>query len=378
MLTGPSGSGKARTAQACLQAQKFPFKFISYAQLLVSEGPLYESPRLKLLRLLQTAELDGCQFVLLAHIEDFLEDATVWLILQEYLRSSSSFRFISTVSSASRWLPKLRNIFSFVLEVEESLPSHKPIDDSWQLAMPSKESKLTLDTLYGVPARIKEALLKMATFQLEKLNVRGVLLSGPPGTGKTRLAAALAGSLGDAVKVYNLAASDLLRAEIGQSEERIREAFRAARATNPSLIFFDEIEALFPERDPGHLGTVLDQLVAEFDAMEREDGQDCRVFVLAATNFPEKLNHRLRQAGRLEIELEIGLPGPEERAEILEKELLRRDDRSIDWDSFPDSTAFMKKLVADTEGFTPAKIVKIILEARRKSKDGVLRPSSFE
>lgn len=362
LLTGPNGSGKAQMLVSCLKKVNFSFKLISYGHLLLSEGLVYGSPRRKLLRIIQTAELDGTKVFLFTHLENFLEDAAIWLILKEYLLQAH-FRVIATIAKESKWLSVLREFFDFSLEIEGGAAAAQEASNMIKFEGKTEQEAqnhlrgveqelrrrdlLTLDSLFGVPEETKKFLLEAASF---KKNVRGVLLSGPPGTGKTRLAAALAGSLGDSVKVFNLASSDLLRAEIGHSEEMLREAFGAARAASPSMIFLDEIEALFPQRDPGHLSTILEQFVAEFDALEREGG---KVFVLAATNFPEKLNRRLLQAGRLEVRIEIGLPGPQERRAILTN-LLKGEDYNLD------------EIVKKTSGFTPAKIVKIV-------KDSVLK-----
>ena len=363
LLCGKSGTGKTRLAVNWLKAQNLPFKLISYGQLLQPDTLIYESPRRKLLTLLQGAEVDGTAVLLFVRIEDFLEDAALWIIFQEYLAGSGesgALKIIATVAKDSKWLPSLKHYFHAVLQVDEAFnataeaakmikfegltPEEAQMKLRGLKAVNSSPAALTLDSIFGVPQGIKAFLLESATF---KRSIRGVLLSGPPGTGKTRLAAALAGSLGAAVKVLNLASSDLLRAEVGRSEELLREAFGAARAASPAMIFLDEIEALCPEQaDLGHLSTILDQFCAEFDALERDTEGDCQVFVLAATNFPEKLNRRLKQAGRLECQIELGLPGAEERREILANELKSR----LDSDT-------LSRLVNETEGFSPAQIV---------------------
>jgi transitional endoplasmic reticulum ATPase len=145
---------------------------------------------------------------------------------------------------------------------------------------------------------------------------RGILLSGPPGCGKTMLAKALATETG-----YNLIAlkgPELLSKFVGESEARMAEIFRKARQVAPCLLFFDEIDGLLPARSEGASSSpvtdrVLSQFLAEMDGLEELRG----VLVLAATNRRDRLDPAALRAGRFDEWLEVGLPDREARMEIL-------------------------------------------------------------
>ena len=386
-MSGPLGGGKCSSIVKCLQETQTSFRVLEYAQLLQQNSALFESPRIKAIRFFEGAELDGVQVVVVAHVQDFFEDGAVWCVIKEHLSHSTRLRLIGTIEDRSRLLPLMTEFFTLSVsvdskaaegaEIQKIMPVEKVTEEEARRrirfsSVEQKEIDLTRPSMFGIPKRIKSTLLSAATFQID---VRGILLFGPPGTGKTKLAAGLASTLKNKLKVINLSSADLIRAEVGTSEQRLRDAFKLAKASTPSMLFLDEVESLFPASQAGHLSTLLDQIVAEFDSLAQED-EACQVFVLAATNFPEKVNPRLLQAGRLEIQLEIGVPDTEGRREIFEGELLRRDDTSIAWNTF--SSTFMDDLVAKTGGKTPAELVKIVEEARRRSQDNILRMEHFK
>jgi transitional endoplasmic reticulum ATPase len=141
----------------------------------------------------------------------------------------------------------------------------------------------------------------------------GVMLVGPPGTGKTTIAKVLAAE--SRCSFYPVSAADLTSKWIGSSERRVARLFARARANAPSIIFIDEIDAIGSGR--GDLQTYdrqLDQLLAEIDGM-RERG---RVLVVGATNRPEALDPALLRGGRLSRIIEIPLPDVELRRQILD------------------------------------------------------------
>lgn len=144
---------------------------------------------------------------------------------------------------------------------------------------------------------------------------RGVLLHGPPGTGKTFLVRALAGT--GALNVFTVKGSELMNRWVGESERAVRELFNRARDAAPALIFLDEVDALAPARgqssDSGASDRVVAALLTELDGMEPTRG----VVVLAATNRPELVDAALRRPGRLERQVEVPLPDRAARGEIL-------------------------------------------------------------
>eukprot|EP00927_Polykrikos_kofoidii_P070229 TRINITY_DN6625_c0_g6_i1.p1 TRINITY_DN6625_c0_g6~~TRINITY_DN6625_c0_g6_i1.p1 ORF type:complete len:812 (+),score=140.23 TRINITY_DN6625_c0_g6_i1:100-2535(+) len=149
---------------------------------------------------------------------------------------------------------------------------------------------------------------------------RGVLLYGPPGTGKTILAKALGEELRCPVELC--ASTDLIGGGIGEAEDRIKATFERCRKLaevrgTGALLFIDEIDAVCPKRDDS--GEAERRMVAAFlVALDGVRGRDDGVVVLGATNRPDAIDPALRRAGRLEREIEVGVPNAEERREILQ------------------------------------------------------------
>jgi transitional endoplasmic reticulum ATPase len=147
----------------------------------------------------------------------------------------------------------------------------------------------------------------------------GILLYGPPGTGKTLVAQALAKSCG--VNFLAMDGPEVFTKWLGESEEAIRHIFRVARQLAPSIIFFDQLDALAPLRgtDSGSRTTerVVNQLLAELDGMESAHGN---VIVIAATNRLDLVDPSVLRPGRLGTHFQLPLPSQEERLEIFAKE----------------------------------------------------------
>ena len=142
----------------------------------------------------------------------------------------------------------------------------------------------------------------------------GVLLHGPPGTGKTLLARWVARDAG--AKLFILNGSEMMSEFLGDSERCLSAVFAAARAMSPSIIFIDEIDVLGPSRNDSSLSKTASRLVATL-AGELDGIQGYPVMVVGATNRKEALDESLRRPRRLEKELEIGVPDPNERCQIL-------------------------------------------------------------
>src|SRR6478752_2327331 len=143
---------------------------------------------------------------------------------------------------------------------------------------------------------------------------KGVLLHGPPGTGKTMLARAVANE--SAAKFYHIAGPEIMGSAYGESERRLREIFEEAAQNAPSIIFIDEIDSIAPKR--GQVtGEAEKRLVAQL--LTLLDGMEPRqnTVVIAATNRPEALDEALRRPGRFDREIIVGVPDQPGRREIL-------------------------------------------------------------
>ncbi|RLG72953.1 MAG: AAA family ATPase [Methanobacteriota archaeon] len=145
---------------------------------------------------------------------------------------------------------------------------------------------------------------------------RGILLVGPPGTGKTLLARAVATE--SEANFISIKGPELLSKWVGESERGVRETFRKAKTVAPSIIFFDEIDALAPRRGSGFGDSrvterVISQLLTEMDGLEELEN----IVVIAATNRPDMLDPALLRPGRFDRILFVPPPDKEARREIL-------------------------------------------------------------
>ncbi|XP_060935809.1 ATPase family gene 2 protein homolog A [Limanda limanda] len=173
-----------------------------------------------------------------------------------------------------------------------------------------EEVKLKLKQAVDWPLRHPEAFTRMGITP-----PKGVLLYGPPGCSKTMIAKALANESG--LNFLAIKGPELLSKYVGESERAVREVFRKARAVAPSIVFFDEIDALASERGSssgsGGVGDrVLAQLLTEMDGIE----QLRDVTVLAATNRPDMIDKALMRPGRLDRIVYVPLPDAPTRQEI--------------------------------------------------------------
>ncbi|KAF3273673.1 AAA+-type ATPase [Orbilia oligospora] len=184
---------------------------------------------------------------------------------------------------------------------------------------------------------------------------KGLLLYGPPGCSKTLTAKALATEAG--LNFIAVKGPELLNKYVGESERAVRELFRKARAASPSIVFFDEVDALGLNREGegnngggGNSTGVLTALLNEMDGIE-ELGN---VMILAATNKPEVIDPALLRPGRLDYILYVGPPDLESRTEILSIKF-RKMKLGEDVD--------IQVLAGKTDGYSGADLVKICDEA---------------
>ena len=183
---------------------------------------------------------------------------------------------------------------------------------------------------------------------------RGVLLVGPPGTGKTLLGRAVAGEAG--VPFFSVSASEFVEMFVGVGASRVRDLFTKAKASSPSIVFVDELDAVGRQRFAGLGGSndereqTLNQLLVEMDGFD--DRQE--VIVLAATNRPDVLDPALLRPGRFDRQVTIGLPDRKGREEIFK----------IHTRGIPiGEDVLLDRLAAGTPGFSGADVANLVNEA---------------
>lgn len=186
----------------------------------------------------------------------------------------------------------------------------------------SRRADVTYDDIGGMGPTIDQ-LREMVELPLrypelfQRLGVdppKGVLLHGPPGTGKTRLARAVANE--SAAQFFLVNGPEIMGSAYGESEQRLRQVFEEAAKNAPSIVFIDEIDSIAPKR--GQVtGEAEKRLVAQL--LTLMDGLEARanLVVIAATNRPEAIDEALRRPGRFDREIIVGVPDERGRREIL-------------------------------------------------------------
>lgn len=182
---------------------------------------------------------------------------------------------------------------------------------------------------------------------------KGVLLVGPPGTGKTMLAKAVAGEAN--VPFFSMSGSEFVEMFVGMGASKVRDLFKQAKEKAPCIVFIDEIDAIGKKRD-GQLGgndereQTLNQLLTEMDGFEGNTG----VIILAATNRPESLDPALTRPGRFDRRVPVELPDLKGREDILKVHAKKiKTDKDIDY----------SKIARMASGASGAELANIVNEA---------------
>ena len=224
-----------------------------------------------------------------------------------------------------------------------------------------EKNKVTFENVAGADEE-KEELSELVEFlkspeEFSKLGARipkGVLLVGPPGTGKTLLARAVAGEAN--APFFSISGSDFVEMYVGVGASRVRDLFKEAKKSQPSIIFIDEIDAVGRHRGAGMGGghdereQTLNQLLVEMDGFGVNEG----VIVIAATNRPDILDPALLRPGRFDRQVTVGYPDVKGREDIL-KVHAKNKPLAPDVD--------LRQIAATTVGFTGADLENLLNEA---------------
>ncbi len=183
---------------------------------------------------------------------------------------------------------------------------------------------------------------------------KGILMIGPPGTGKTYLTKAVAGEAG--VPFFSISGSDFVEMFVGVGASRVRDLFEQAKKNAPCIVFIDEIDAVGRKRGAGMGGgndereQTLNQLLVEMDGFGENEG----IIMIAATNRPDILDPALLRPGRFDRQVYVGVPDIKGREEILK---IHSKDKPLDED------VDLRVVARRTPGFTPADLENLLNES---------------
>lgn len=267
-----------------------------------------------------------------------------------------------------KFLPEINMDEEIPAEVIEKLEViHKDFDEAFKNTEPSALREVFFEvpqvrwTDVGGLDAIKQELVEAVEWPLrypeafEAINTKppkGIMLFGPPGTGKTMLAKAVANE--SEANFISIKGPEMLSKYVGESEKAVRETFRKAKQASPAIIFFDEVDSIAPVRgissDSHVTERVISQMLTEMDGMEELKD----VLVIAATNRPDMVDSALLRPGRLDRLIYVTPPGADARKEIFEIHL---DGKPLD------NKVDLKELARMTDGYVGSDIEAICREA---------------
>ncbi|MGB9732555.1 MAG: AAA family ATPase [Candidatus Micrarchaeales archaeon] len=265
------------------------------------------------------------------------------------------------MTKPSTSLSKLEEYMTFKMDYErrlhpEKLEKEKEEHVSLEDVIDLEEAKRAIYEAVEIPI-IHPDLVKKYDVQ----NIKGILLFGPPGTGKTMLMRAVASEIGD-VHMIVLSGADIAKAGLDKAILTIKEAFNRAKENAPSIIFVDEIDAVVPNREvASELGTELaGEFLQEIDGITSKSG----IVLVGATNRPDALDPALVRAGRFDKLIFVPPPNEEQRAELFNL-YLKKAPLSDDID--------FRKLGKMTPGFTGADIANLCRQAKMNALEESVR-----
>jgi len=259
---------------------------------------------------------------------------------------------------------------SMDFRVEKVVPKTiAKIDSSTKLSILAestldKKPRITYEEIGGLKDQIKR-LREIVELPLRHPEVftrlgiephNGILMYGSPGCGKTLIAKALASE--SEANFYIINGPEIVNKYYGETEARLRDIFKEARDSAPSIIFIDEIDAIAPKREEA-FGDVEKRVVAQLLALMDGMSERGNVIVLGATNRPESIDPALRRPGRFDREIEVGVPNAEGRLEILQIHTRGMPLAANDID--------LRSLSAELHGYTGADIKALCREAAMKA-----------
>jgi transitional endoplasmic reticulum ATPase len=274
----------------------------------------------------------------------------------------------AAMHSLRRYLPEINMDEEIPAEIIEKLEvTHEDFEEAFKNIEPSALREVFFEvpqvrwTDVGGLDAVKQELVEAVEWPLkypeafEAINTKppkGILLFGPPGTGKTMLAKAVANE--SEANFISIKGPEMLSKYVGESEKAVRETFRKAKQASPAVIFFDEVDSIAPTRGTGfdsHVTErVISQILTEMDGMEELKD----VLVIAATNRPDMVDSALLRPGRLDRLIYVTLPGVDARKAIFEIHL---DGKPLD------SKVDLTELARMTDGYVGSDIAAICREA---------------
>lgn len=291
----------------------------------------------------------------IAHIKIYAQDNKPSNMSAVYKRMREYEKIKTAIESGGR--NTIVELINKVNEADEDDDEYEEVDEPTvtKSARAAKvRSKLTFADVVGLE-HVKEAVRGAIVYPFrykdvyrafKRGNGGGILLYGAPGTGKTMVARAIAGEIDADFTAVNC--SDIYSKWLGESQRNVKKLFDRARRAERAVLFFDEFEALGGERNndgnSGGTNAVVCELLAQIDGFCSD--ANSTVLLIAATNRPWDIDSALLRSGRFERHLYVGMPGEDERIEIVRKQM----------DGLPVDALCYEEIGRRTEGFSSADV----------------------